>query len=113
MARRVFNFEGTNRGKFIMAGVHYVQKPLRLEHRCTFDLLRFVENNYNEVCNDGISKGFCTGFCKGCPIQGAHDQAILALGMSGQKSEIHIHVNCKNVFITNEPCAKDRGVKKD
>lgn len=111
MARRVFNFKGTNRSKFLVAGANYIRKPLRLD-RDTITLVSFVETNFSEVCDNGLTKGFCSGQCKHCPIQGAHDQSLITLATRPQ-TEVHYHIdNCRNVVIMNEPCARDRGVVK-
>lgn len=111
MARRVFNFEGTNRSKFLIAGSNYVRKPLRL-NKDTITLVSYVENNFGEVCDNGLTKGFCCGQCKNCPIQGAHDQSLIALATRPQAVHYHIN-NCRNVIIMNEPCARDRGVIRE
>lgn len=110
MARRVFNFEGTNRGKFLVAGANYIRKPLKL-NKDTVTLVSYIENNFAEVCEDSLSKGFCNGQCKNCPIQGAHDQSLIALATRpsinvANNYNIH-HVNVVNF---SEPCARDRGV---
>lgn len=111
MARRVFNFEGINRNKFMVAGANYIRKPLRL-NRDTITLVSFIETNFSEVCEDSLTKGFCSGQCKNCPIQGAHDQSLVILAI--QSKEVHYHIeNCRNVMIFDEPCAKERGVIRE
>lgn len=113
MARGVFNFAGTNRGKFLVAGANYVRKPLKL-NKDTITLVSYIENNFAEVCEDSLSKGFCNGQCKNCPIQGAHDQSLIFLATQPGEAQVHYHINnCKNVVVFNEPCAKDRGVIKE
>lgn len=115
MAKRVFNFKGTNKGKFVVAGANYIHKPLRL-NKDTITLISYIENNFGEVCENSLTKGFCSGRCKNCPIQGAHDQALTALATKPQIINVvnNYHINnCKNVFISSEPCAKDRGVRKE
>lgn len=112
MARKVFNFAGINRGKFLVAGANYVRKPLKL-NKDTVTLVSYIENNFAEVCEDSLGKGFCNGQCKNCPIQGAHDQALVILATQPKK-EMYYHIsNCRTVTIFNEPCAKDRGVRKE
>lgn len=112
MARRVFNFEGSSRSKFLVAGANYIRKPLKL-NKDTVTLVSYIENNFSEVCENSLTKGFCSGQCKNCPIQGAHDQSLVILATQ-PRVQVHYHINnCKNVMIFDEPCAKDRGVKKD
>lgn len=112
MGRKSFSFIGTSRSKFFIAGANYIRKPIKF-NRDTITLVSFIENNFAEVCEDSLSKGFCNGQCKNCPIQGAHDQSLVILATTPKK-EIHYHIsNCRNVTILNEPCAKDRGVRKE
>lgn len=115
MAKRVFNFQGTNKGKFMIAGANYVRKPLHL-NKDTITLISYVEANFAEVCENSLTKGFCNGQCKSCPIQGAHDQTLIALASKPQVINVvnNYHINnCRNVFISSEPCAKDRGIRRE
>lgn len=113
MARKhVFNFEGTSRSKFLIAGANYIRKPLRL-NRNAITLVSFVETNFSEVCDNGLTKGFCTGQCKTCPIQGARDQSLITLATRPQTVINYNISDCRNVIIYNEPCARDRGVILD
>lgn len=79
MANRTFNFEGTNRNKFLIAGANYTSRATRSFSKNYEKLLQYTQQNLEQVCCDGASKGFCYGTCTTCPVQQAYKQAVQEL----------------------------------
>lgn len=76
MAKNVFNFKGTDRNKFMLAGANYTRRCLRSYSEDYEKLLRYTQTNFEQVCSDGCSKGFCYGKCMTCPVQTAYKNAV-------------------------------------
>lgn len=75
-----FNFRGTEASKFFIAGMNYVSKVPCL-NRPKATLIQYITNNKEEVCADGCSKGFCTGDCKSCKVQGAYERGLIVIAL--------------------------------
>ncbi len=82
--KKAFDFKGSNLSKFRIAGANYIRKVVRL-NRPLEVLLSYTTNNYGEVCEDGISKGFCTGQCRFCMVQQAYNDTISLCAMKAQR----------------------------
>ena len=72
--------EGTPSKKFFNAGVHYVSKVPNIK-RDKLTLVAYIKANFEEVCNEGCSKGYCTRRCKSCPVQGAYEAGLVRIAI--------------------------------
>ena len=107
MAKRIFKFRGTSASKFFIAGMNYVSKVPCL-NRDKVTLVQYITNNKEEVCADGCSKGFCTGSCKTCKVQGAYEKGLIVIAL---KPDIQVTANkevppCKRHNMTFEQYRK-------
>lgn len=81
MARHIpFNFKGGEASKFFVAGMNYVNKVVGM-NRPKATLITYISNNKEEVCVDGCTKGFCTGDCKSCKVQGAYEKGLIIIAL--------------------------------
>ncbi len=120
MARK-FHYEGTSIKGFFNAGSNYTFNPVLWNAQKTAsELMKIVSQRFESVCEDGQAHGWCNHQrCELCRVNGAKELAFkdLAKKMVAEATTIkvvnnyHIH-DCHNVVIYNEPCARDRGVKR-
>ena len=103
---RPFEFQGTNPGKFFIAGTNYISKVVNFK-RDKATLLMYLFNNKEEVCNDGCSKGFCTHSCTTCRIQGCYERAMLIIALMPEYKKEKELPACKRFNMSWEEYKKE------